>query len=125
MELAATITTWVALAAGVATVCLGLATLCTRRIIVRRERNAGTLLWKPYGLAQILLGTFVLVETIVRVTGEPALVTLIASGFALVALMASVAAGFRSGALQRDAPGAHTARAVHASRNRATEDPAT
>ena len=86
---------WVALSAGVVVLGLGVATLVRKRVFgFATKRRA--IQWRPHAWAQILTGTFILVETVPRLAGAPSGVVGVMSLLAFVPLAGVVAAQRRA-----------------------------
>jgi hypothetical protein len=61
---------WAALSAGVVVLGLGVATLVRKRVFGFATIGK-TIQWRPYAWAQILMATFILVETVPRLADAP------------------------------------------------------
>jgi hypothetical protein len=81
---AATAWTWVAFAVALLTLLVGTATLARKQIIFPWMRDRDS--WKVRGWADILFGTFVLVETIPRLSHAPVGFVLVCSEVAFIPL---------------------------------------
>ena len=80
-------TTWAAFAVGLFAAIAGAATLMVQRSLLRRDGRIG---WRRSGWSQMLLGAFVLVETISRLAGASSATVLAFSGVAFVPLIAAI-----------------------------------
>lgn len=91
------VSTWGALITGVVTLGFGVATLLRQKVfVIGRQHNGKSIEWRPFGWWQILLGTFIVVETVPRVTGASSWLVLVLSLFAFIPLACGIAALRRS-----------------------------
>lgn len=101
MDRSSEILAWAALSAGVVVLGLGGGALVSRRVFGFATKGK-SIRWRPYAWAQILLGTFVVVDTVPRLAGAPSGFVVVMSILAFVPLAGSVAA--RAMATRPEAP---------------------
>jgi len=91
------ILTWAALSAGVVVLGLGVVTLVRKRVFGFGFGTKGRAIrWRPYAWAQILTGTFILVETVPRLAGAPSGFVAVVSIFAFIPMAGALAARGRA-----------------------------
>jgi hypothetical protein len=99
MSEATTAMTRLAFAAGIVSVALGVATLMRHRVFAWARRRP--LRWKPFGWSQVLMGVWVIVETVPRLAAWPAVLVLATS---IVALVPVIGAGVLQTRARRPEP---------------------
>ena len=86
--------TWVALAAGLVAVATGLIALKREQVIFPWLRNR--VRWQPWARSEIMIGSFILVETVPRLAGATSGWVLALSFVALVPLIIALDLSMRS-----------------------------